>query len=110
MQEAPLNNVYIEILDIILQSVTESDLPLEQSGDSAFWCDVDFVRGGDLGKARHGHDVAANGNDEFGARGKPDFTDGDDMMFRSAFEIGICAEAVLCFRNTNGEMTVTLIL
>ena len=64
----------------------------------------------DLWQSGHGHDIAANGDNELGARREPDFANGDDVMFRSAFPIRIGCEAVLSLRDADGEMAVTLVL
>src|SRR5262245_26095285 len=83
---------------------------LEQPDDFAFGSDVDLVCGGDLRKAGHGHDVATNSDDEFGAGGESDFTDRHHVMFGRAFEVRISTETVLRFCDANGELSVTLLL
>src|SRR5204862_7309427 len=44
---------------------------LEQPRDAPVRADVDAVRGGHLRQPWHGHDVAADHDDEFRARGEP---------------------------------------
>src|SRR5262249_16871433 len=83
---------------------------LEQPDDFAFGGDVDLVGGGNLRKARHGHDVATDGDNEFGAGGESDFTNRHNVVFGRAFEIRIGTETVLRFRDANGEVSVTLLL
>src|SRR5207249_693829 len=56
------------------KETAEADDCSEQPDNPAVRHDVDFVGGGNFGQAGHGHDVAANGDDEFGSGGKTDFS------------------------------------
>src|SRR3546814_17349340 len=84
--------------------------PLEQPLGLAPAVDMDFMRGGIPGQAGHGHDLAADDDEEFGAGGEADLADRHDMDFRRDLEVGVGREAVLSFGDADRKTAVSGLL
>src|SRR5690348_5882275 len=81
---------------------------LERSLDQAAIVDMDAVRGGIAWQARHGHDRAAQRNDEAGAGREAHVADGQGEVLRRTDEIGIGGEAVLRLGHADRQVAVTV--
>src|SRR5262245_4357345 len=82
---------------------------LEQADDFSV-DEVDFFRRGNLGQARHGHDVPADHHHELGAGGEPHLAHVDDVVGRRAAHRGIHRDRSLRLRHAHRIVAVAVVL
>ena len=87
-----------------------SSVCLEQADDLALFIDRDGIRRRHPGQARHGHDVAADHNQELGPGRDPDFADRHREIGRRTLEAGVSREAVLGLRHAHRVVAETGVL
>ena len=77
---------------------------LRKPANHARRIEVNLLSGGGAGQAGHGHDVAADGDDEPGTGGEAHFADSKIVAERSALLRGIGGKAVLGLGDAHRQM------
>ena len=87
-----------------------SEAGSEQSLDITLVVQENPLRRRRFRQARHGHDLAGDGDDEAGARRKPHLAHGDDVAFRRAAQVRVGGEGILRLRHADRQLAVALLL